>query len=174
MRQRLKEFLAFTCPMWDELPEIPLFNHEVVDYINQTLSPIILEENPITPTMIQNYSKWGVIPKLRGRKYDRRQISCLIIISVYKQVINISDIKEGIKLQLKLGSLEEGYNIFASSLNSSIRRIFKAVLEEEKILLDGYQVEKGREGVEAIMYAFTLKLLGTSIIRSGGFASKGV
>lgn len=169
----MEEVLAFHCPKWDQLPEKPLFNHQVVDYINEVLAPIIEDAKPITPTMIQNYSKWEVIPKLSGRKYDRRQISTLIIITVYKQIINIKDIKKGMHLQLELMNLEEGYNVFANALNASIDRIFQAAYEDRKILLDGYKVEKGTEGVEVVVNAFTLKLLGTIIIQSNGFSNTG-
>lgn len=173
MHKRLEEVLAFSCPTWEDLPPDPIFNQEVVDYINGVLAPIWDEEPAITPTMIQNYSKWGVMPKPEGRKYDRRQISSLIIITIYKQIINLKDIKAGFLLQLRLNSLEEGYNYFAAGLNASIQRIFKAAKEDRHILLDGYRVKKGTEGLEVVINAFTLKLLGTIIIQSGGFEGTG-
>ena len=172
-RDKIKEIYSFKCPRWNELPEEPLFNQEAVEYINSVLEPLMVDEKAITTTMVQNYVKHGYLPKSYGRKYDRTQIAYLIVISIYKQVLNIKEVRKGLDLQLSLMDYEKAYNTFARSLNKALRRTFKPLVLTGEFHLDEFKSSKKSAGVDMIANSFSLKLLGTILIQNDGFQGLG-
>lgn len=164
-----EKIYKFHCPRWEELPEEELFNKELVDYINDKLRWLYLGQDALTPTMVQNYSKWEVIPKISGRKYGRKQIACLMVVCVFKSVLDINEIKSGIELQLKLMDISASYNYFARLIEESLRRVFLYAFENKEIVLDKIQLNKGAEGLELVANAFSCQLLGRMIINNGGY-----
>lgn len=171
--ENIEKILKFKCPRWDELPEGPLFNKEVVNYINEIFDPLMLEEKAITTTMVQNYIKWGFIPKPEGRKYDKTQIAYLVVISIYKQVLNIKDVRRGVDLQLDLMDRKSAYNNFANALDMALNRTFKSIVEENRFKLGEFENTPKTAGIDVIAHAFSLKLLGTLIIINDGFYGLG-
>ncbi|NKZ28977.1 DUF1836 domain-containing protein [Facklamia miroungae] len=146
-----------------------MFNQEVVDYIQECLDPIMNSEVAMTSTMIQNYSKWGVIPKIHGRKYGREQLAFLLIIAVYKRILPIEKVRQGIEIQMRSVSIEQGYNLFAQSMNVAVQRIFKTVGQKRSFSVEGIELSSKTEGVNAISHAYATKLLAQLIIESGGY-----
>ncbi|MGY4104967.1 DUF1836 domain-containing protein [Ignavigranum ruoffiae] len=165
--------LKFRCPRWDDLPAESLFNREVVEYLSKTLSVLFAEDDFITQTIIQNYSKRGIIPKLAGRKYEREHIAYLIIILIYKQILSIDRVKQGVDLQLALMPPAQAYNVFALALDQAIQRTFKPVFDQDRYTIAAQPIELNREGVQVIANAFALKLLGTIIIQAEGYRKVG-
>lgn len=158
----------FHCPRWHELPDIPIFNREVVAFINHIFQQMVPDEELITTTMIQNYSKWHMIPKVPGRKYHKEHVAYLIVLTTYKQVLQLEDIKRGVDLLLQLMTIEEGYNRFAQSIEISINGLLEAVRRGGNLTFDGQIVPKHSEGLQVVSNAVALKLLGTMIIRENG------
>lgn len=169
MKTTLQQIIEFQCPKWDDLPETSLFNSQVVEYINQILEPIMHGEKAITSTMIQNYSKWGIIPKIPGRKYGKQQIAFLIIIAIYKQVLPIDQVKKGIELQLKSMTIEEGYDFFVMSIEQAIQQIIVSIKKKTLYPIEGFTIQEKTEGIQAVSNAFVMKLLATMIIEAGGY-----
>lgn len=173
LQDPIKAIKEFKCPKWNELPLQPIFNSELVTYLNDLLEPIMYDVQPITPTMIQNYSKWGILPKISGRKYGRTQVAVLIAIVVYKQVLNIDDVKKGIDLQIELESLSESYDTLATALEQAIERIFKSIGEDETYNISKISFPQQTEGVNVVATAFALKLLAKLIIDGEGYKTLG-
>ncbi len=165
----IQEIVAFHCPRWDELPSEPMFNRELVSYVNETLACILLNDEGLTQTMVQNYSKWGVIPKITGRKYEREHVAYLIIITIYKQVLSLEDLKEGLKLQLKLMPFEQGYDYFARMLEEALLNVFTSVHPDQPLIIKKQHIQSQVEGVSLIANTYAQKLLGSHIIQSGGY-----
>lgn len=160
--------IYFQCPKWSELPDKSLFNREVVAFINRIFQQIIDDDVFITSTMIQNYSKWQMIPKMQGRKYHKEHIAYLIVLTAYKQVMQLDDVKQGAALLLKLMEIEEGYNRFAQSLERSVNGLLDSVRSGGQLTFEGQTVEKNSEGLQVLSNAVALKLFGTIIIRENG------
>ncbi|EKB53530.1 DUF1836 domain-containing protein [Facklamia hominis] len=170
---RMERIRHFSCPLWEAIPDQGLFNQEVVTHIQSVLEPIRIEEPIITSTMIQNYSKWHLIPRLTGRKYRRDQLAVLLILSIYKQVLRMDQVKQGMNLQLNKMAIQSAYNIFARSLNSAIQDCFKQVGNPAGLSIEGMAFSKDTEGVELVSRAYAFKLLATLIINSGGYQELG-
>lgn len=166
---RLKEVYDFHCPRWDDLPDKPIFNKNVVVFINKALSTIIHEENRLTTNMVQNYSKWRYIPEINGRKYDRIHVAYLIVISVYKQVLNIKDVKEGTRVILGHMDEAKAYDLFAEALERALKRAFTHAGQENHYEIEGFKATGDHAAIELVSNAFAMKLLSEIVIDSGGY-----
>ncbi len=164
-----QDIYNFRCPRWSELPNQPILSSAVVSYICETLAPIMNGEVAITKTMIQNYSKWGYLPKCNGRKYNREQIALLIVISVYKNIIDIKDIKDGVDLQLKIMTIEEAYACFAEALEIALNHTFYPVVKQASKIDYNVAAPADQLAITLLANAFALKLLSSIIIKESGY-----
>lgn len=114
-------------PYWDELPEIDLYMDQVIVLMEKYLSWYI-EENQetkiITPSMINNYVKLGIMPAPIKKKYSRIHIAYLIIICSLKSVIPISEIKNLIERRIASSSIEDLLNFFSDLFDSTANTVF--------------------------------------------------
>lgn len=117
-------------PRWSELPCGPFFNKEMTDYINKTFDFFLKESGGLTPTMVQNYVKWEMFPSPSGRKYTKKHLAYLIVISILKDVLTIQEVHQGIYLSLQLMHVEQAYNVFISSLEKQNLTIQNAVYQK--------------------------------------------
>ncbi|MCD1147752.1 DUF1836 domain-containing protein [Peptoniphilus sp. KCTC 25270] len=169
----LQNYIQFHCPEWEELPQEGIRIGEAIELIQEFLSPIALEENIITPTMVQNYRKWGIMPKMEGRKYRREDLSVLIAITIYKQVIPIQMVKTGIELQLKQMSHKDSYSTFAKHMNTVIPALFEKLKNPHGFFLSSQEIPIEEIGVASIAYAYGMKLLGNYIVTQKGIHNIG-
>ena len=83
-------------PSWNEIPDIGLYMDQVIRLMDDYLSAFESEESDdklITPSMINNYVKMGIIPAPDKKKYNRLHVALLIVVCVLKQIMSIADIK---------------------------------------------------------------------------------
>lgn len=129
----VNEILEFHLPRFDELPNIDLYMDQVLSIIENSLNIFCSEtdENIITKSMINNYVKQCVIKKPCKKRYNRLHVSYLIIISVLKRVLSISEISKIINTQDY--EVKEFYNMFCCELELSLKETFldKKNLENE-------------------------------------------
>lgn len=163
----INQILKFHCPRWDELPEKPMFNRQAVEFINKFLEPILDEEDKLTTTMVQNYVKWGIMPKESGRKYSRNRIAYLMVITIYKQAINLSNVGKGVELLLRTYPIDQAYNIFANALEKSLNDTFGPLKKMSKYHYEN-QIDYDKLGLHAVANSFAFKLLANIIIDSQG------
>ena len=109
-----EELSSYHIPRWDELPDMQLYMDQVVTYIEKHLGVLSLnsEQKIITAAMINNYVKLSLMPKPEKKRYDRVHLAYLIAITILKQVLTISDIKDGILLQSKINGYRAAYDLF--------------------------------------------------------------
>ena len=169
----LKEIYDFRCPRWDDLPDKPIFNKNVVVFINKALSSVVKNEDQLTTNMVQNYSKWRYIPEITGRKYDRIHVAYLLVISVTKQILNIKDVKEGAQVLLNHMDEANAYNLFAEALDRSIKRTFESTIKQEDYQFQAFEATGRYATVELVTNAFAMKLLSEMVIESGGYKNLG-
>lgn len=100
-------------PLWDELPEIDLYMDQIIVLMEKYLGTTA-EDKLITPSMINNYVKLGIVPAPTKKKYSKIHIAYLIIICSLKQVIPIPDIKILIDEKLKDSSIEQLLNEYSN------------------------------------------------------------
>ena len=81
-------------PKWDDLPELDLYLDQVLLYVNQTTDAAASKDKGLTASMINNYVKHGHIEKPIKKKYNRKQVARLIVITALKNVFSIQEISQ--------------------------------------------------------------------------------
>ncbi len=94
--QILKELICTDIIEASQIPDIPLYMDQVTTFVEDHLSSLKRNENDkiLTKTMINNYTKFGLINPPIKKKYDKNSIIKLILIYYFKNIISINDIKE--------------------------------------------------------------------------------
>ena len=112
---------GYQLPGWDEFPELPLYMDQVIYLMNQYLSPLpqAVEQKLITPAMINNYVKLGIIPRPMKKRYGRMHLAFLIMVCLLKQTISIVEIKKLIPAALGEEDTKSLYESFASVFQDS-------------------------------------------------------
>lgn len=116
-------------PRWEELPDMDLYKDQVITlverYVGSLVSP---EEKIITPSMINNYVKWKMIPAPNKKKqYNRVHFAYLIVITILKQIMTIKEVKEGIVFQARLGGTHQAYNFFCDEQERALRYVLSKI-----------------------------------------------
>jgi hypothetical protein len=79
-----------------DIPEIDLYMDQIISliedkYKDHKKSP---KDKLLTKTMINNYSKEGIIKPIKGKKYSRAHIIQMLMIYSMKNTLTIKEIKE--------------------------------------------------------------------------------
>ncbi len=116
-------------PKWSELPSIDLYLDQVLLYVNQLdSSSIVDDEKGLTAAMINNYVKNGHLDKPIKKKYSRRQLARLIVITCLKNVFAIQEISKTISSLTKDGDSEAMYDNFVMCMNEEKREELPEVI----------------------------------------------
>lgn len=85
---------------WEDIPDIDLYMDQVLSYMTRQHVGLELDEN-LTSAMVNNYMKKDLLPRAKGKKYDRQHIAYLTAICLLKQVLSVTDAGELLKLHIK-------------------------------------------------------------------------
>lgn len=70
-------------PEWEQLPDFGLYMDQLVTFVGRSF-PGISRRLDLTPSMINNYVKAGLIEKPSGKKYSRNALAQLLMICLLK------------------------------------------------------------------------------------------
>lgn len=120
----------FKLPDYADIPDIGLYLDQTATYVAERLSP--LQSFSITPSMISNYVKMGLIDKPEKKLYHRDQIAYLLFIAAAKSVLSLEDIQLLISLQKKTYTPAVAYQYFCMEFKNILFFIFglKDAMEE--------------------------------------------
>ncbi len=108
-------------PRWDEFPQFDLYIDQVIAFINENLSVFNPSgETLITPSMINNYVKNGVLPAPVKKKYNREHLAKLLIICIEKRMLSIADTAETINAMSRSIGFPKGYNLYCNELEYAV------------------------------------------------------
>jgi len=114
---------------WDHLPDIGLYMDQVITYLDRQLdiSGRPGEENPITPSMINNYAKARVVPRTEGKKYGQEHIALLLSVFTLKRVLSVQDMGDLLGGISGSEETKEFYGRFRRSMENSAGETLAAV-----------------------------------------------
>jgi DNA-binding transcriptional MerR regulator len=117
---------------WGSLPDIELYMDQVIGYIEKQLRfyQDSGEGKLITPSMINNYVKDGVILHASAKKYSREHVSSLLMTGILKQVLPLSRVKE--LLSYKRDASAEVYGLFLDSLQEALELVTETLATESE------------------------------------------
>lgn len=121
----------FKLPRYDDLPEIPLYREQVISYIEGVFEPLsCCVEGPwITPSMVNNYVKAGLVPPPVKKLYGKDQLALLVAICIFKQVLSMSAIEHLFKIQRITYRNDIAYNYTVTEVTNSLSAAFTSTFE---------------------------------------------
>jgi len=130
-KQIAEKIKTFRLPEYRELPNVGLYLDQVTKYINSFLAPLGCME--ITPSMVSNYVKKGVIDSPVKKLYYAEQIGYLFFVSIAKHVLTIENIIQLLAKQREFYDSETAYNYFCMELQNVLWYICGLKEEMEQI-----------------------------------------
>ncbi len=81
-----------------DLPELDLYMDQVITLIENgyAANKRTPEEKLLTKTMVQNYSKAGLVRPIKGKKYTHEHIVQMLVIYALKRTLTIGEIKQAL------------------------------------------------------------------------------
>lgn len=120
-QQWLDHLIQCHLPRWHELPDLLLYKDQVVSLVESNVRYFAIEDNLITPAMINNYVKQGLLPKPdRKKRYDRAHVAYLIAITLLKAVLPLKMINDAIVVQANIEGLRRAYDHFCEGIENAI------------------------------------------------------
>ena len=80
----------------------------------------------LTPSMVSNYVKKGIISHPVKKKYTREQLASLMYIAVSKTVLSMENIDALFQMQRAHCTAEEAYNYFCDEMENCLPFVFGA------------------------------------------------
>ena len=113
----------FRLPRYNEIPNVGLYLEQATKYISEYLTP--LGEYSLTPSMISNYVKKGLIANPVKKQYSREQIAYLFFIAVAKSVLSLDALMGFIKLQQQTYEVSKAYEYFVEEFENLLQFTFE-------------------------------------------------
>lgn len=113
---------SFYLPTYRELPPIGLYLDQTVKYINGYLMPLGFSE--LTPSMVSNYVKLGLLKPPVKKQYNAEQLAYLFFIAVAKSVLSMDEIKQVLQMQQNTYPTDIAYDYFGLELKNMLLFIF--------------------------------------------------
>lgn len=125
----LNELSQFSLPNWDDLPDLYLYMDQVVTYLERELTGFKAddEETIITPWMINNYVKGGLVPIPDKKKYSKEHLGYMIAICAIKHILSINEIKQLFDFSKQIS--DDPKNLY-KFLRETQRAIIKEITKE--------------------------------------------
>ena len=92
--EELKQILKTERPTpWEDIPDIDLYMDQILSYMLRQHIGLDFGET-LTSAMINNYMKKDVLPRAKGKRYERTHIAYLTAICLLKQVLSVDSTKD--------------------------------------------------------------------------------
>ena len=112
-------------------PDIELYMDQILDYLSR--QKVSLRDNEkITSAMVNNYIKEGLLPRAKGKKYNKVHMMYLCIIQRLKKVLCGKDMSRLLSSNMKDDDVAECYKGYENILSSEITLIGEYIKEQEK------------------------------------------
>ncbi|RRK10740.1 DUF1836 domain-containing protein [Lactiplantibacillus garii] len=77
-----KPLTTFELVRWDDLPTMPIYMEQLLQLVNQMLTPLGLPA--VTKTMVNSYVKQHFFSRPTGRRYTRNHVVAVLVVSILK------------------------------------------------------------------------------------------
>jgi len=112
----------FYLPPYDQIPDMGLYLEQTVKYVNRCYEAF--PEMQLTPSMVSNYVKKGVISNPVKKLYYREHIAHLIFIAATKLSTSIDNLSLMLVLQLATYPTDVAYEYFRLELRNMLEYVF--------------------------------------------------
>ena len=146
MENELKELLKISQEKKslppDAIPDLELYMDQIIALMQRYLGDG--EKEPLTRTMIHNYSKAGLITPVKGKKYTKEQVLQMLSIYHLKKTLSIAQITRVLSAmtQEPEGTLADSFEkqiAWRGTLNEQLTKGFDELMGEYHISVDNAQ-----------------------------------
>ena len=132
----------YSLPTWDMLPDIDLYMDQVVSVVKKCIevpSSTMQFNRSITPSMINNYVKLGIIPSPNRKRYSRIHLAYLLIVCTLKQTLDMNTIQQIIPVGPSEDEVRKTYDSFVKNQHKAFNYVLTQTREvaEPIFTLDG-------------------------------------
>ncbi|SHH02934.1 protein of unknown function [Anaerosphaera aminiphila DSM 21120] len=139
MEDKIKDLIqSWNLLRYEEMPSFELYSDQLISIAEEQMKPfsIIDSYQSVTSSMVNNYVKAKIMPKPVKKKYNKDQLTVLLVISMLKTVFSIGEISEGIELALENKSYAEAYDNFCDLMELSLKGLFLEDFSEKNSFKD--------------------------------------
>ena len=112
---------------WEELPDIALYMDQLISYMPRQLIRFD-QSTPLTPAMVNNYIKDGLVPRAEGKRYGPEHLGYLTAVVALKQILSVRDIGALLSAARETGkSSPELYGYFCRALDRALTDTAQAI-----------------------------------------------
>lgn len=156
-----EELSSFNVGKWEEWPDINLYMDQVISYLDKYMNyfRIYDDEKMITPSIINNNTKDGVLPKPVRKKYSRSLLSTLLMFCITRQVLS------GRELSTMLGELtvSEDFSKIHKAFGDTLEAQLEHILEQTRSDTDDFQTAD-RQQLAWIAMKLSLQAFSSGIV----------
>lgn len=116
-----EEFIPIHFKRWDELPDFDLYVDQMIQIVLDQLEfmSLFYEDIILSKSMVNNYVKKRIMPKPVRKKYNKSHLSQLMVITILKPILTMSEIQTAIEASLYHRENREAYDLFCQSLENT-------------------------------------------------------
>lgn len=166
---KIREFKKIN---WEDIPDYGLYSEQLIKYIEDSIMSYFINSLSLSPSMINNYVKNGVIPKPINKKYYREHIANLIVVVILKSIIPINSVREAVKLQKNIMSEKDSFNEFMNTLEGTLQNIFKSLDEKNNFQYEGFIADRESISLTLAINAFCFQTVTSEILNINGIYNK--
>lgn len=122
---------------WENLPDIGLYMDQVQTFIDRQLGLYDLHDQDklLTPAMINNYIKDGLIPRAESKKYAPSHLALLMVIATLKQVQSMQNLKRLLADCRTLDVVEPLYSRFLTKEQDAVQELSLQAFQQMQLSL---------------------------------------
>lgn len=126
----------------DDIPALDLYMDQIMTLFDEKLkdNKRQIEDKLLTKTMVNNYSKEGLIKPVKGKKYTKEQILQMLIVYNLKNTITMQEIKQLVTPTYQSeASIKELYDRFISikqDQNQELKPLIQKTIDTHNLNID--------------------------------------
>jgi DNA-binding transcriptional MerR regulator len=126
------EIQTHKSPEWDKLPDIDLYMDQVILMMEKQLDVFMRDASDrlITPSMVNNYVKHGLIAPPVNKKYSRSHIAYLMAVCILKEVLPIPDITDLMRNQEEKTDIAGLFNLYCEMQDEALHAVADDLADE--------------------------------------------
>jgi len=158
----IKEILEQRRPeTWEHIPDIDLYMDQVIGYMPRQHIGLSMEDGEtLTPAMINNYIKEGLLPRANGKRYNRDHIGYLTAICLLKQILSVGETGILLKNQMDHRDVPDFYQNYCTTLD----REFSETADKIKSKMSGEEL--AQLALEMAISSYAQKLACEKILQA--------
>jgi len=118
--KQIRQLLERERPVsWDELPDLALYMDQIISYMPRQLINLQGDEQ-VTPAMVNNYIKDGLVPRADGKRYGKQHLGYLTAVCAMKKVLSVKDMRTMLDGVPEWKQPEAIYNYFTKAIDIAL------------------------------------------------------